>query len=182
MSDAPADAPHGQAIIAIGLDKPTRAEQVLLSLAHLQSEGRLQMHDAVIVAKDTEGKARIVETIDTTPAKGAMAGSWWGMLAGLLVGGPLFLPMAIGGAAAGALYGKLVDRGLDDAWVKQMADWAAPDSSVLLLLVDEGFDAAVIDELARFEGTGELVSTTLPDDVRREIEAALSGQPAEVQE
>jgi uncharacterized membrane protein len=182
VSDTEADAPKSQAILAIGLDKPTRAEQVLLSLAHLQSEGRLRMHDAVIVAKDADGHARIVETIDTTPAKGALSGTWWGMLAGLLVGGPLFLPMAIGGAAAGALYGKLVDKGLDDDWVKQMAEWAEPDSSVLLLLVDEGFDDAVIDELARFEGTGELVSTTLPDAVRGEIEAALSGQPAEVRE
>ena len=106
---------------------------MLLSLAHLQGEGKVQMHDAVIVAKDGEGRSRTVETVDVTPAKGALAGSWWGLLCGVLVGGPIAIAGLIGGAAAGALYGKLVDRGLEDAWVKSMAAWIDPDSSALLL-------------------------------------------------
>ena len=164
-----------QEILAIVMDKPTRAEQLLLSLAHLQGEGKIQMHDAVIVAKDAEGRSRVVETIDVTPAKGAMAGSWWGLLGGLLVGGPLAIAGVLGGAAAGALYGKLVDRGLEDDWVKSMADWIDPDSSALLLLVESGFDAEVVEELGRFEGTGEVAYTTLPEGTKAEIEEALSG-------
>jgi uncharacterized membrane protein len=165
-----------QEILAIVLDKPTRAEQVLLSLAHLQGEGKVRMHDAVIVTKTEEGRTQIVETIDVTPAKGALAGSWWGLLGGLIVGGPLALAGILGGAAAGALYGKLVDRGLEDDWVKSMADWIDPNSSALLLLVDAGFDRAVIDELRRFEGTGEVAYTTLPDETRTDIESALAGR------
>ena len=164
-----------QEILAIVLDKPTRAEQVLLALAHLQGEGRVQMHDAVIVAKDTEGKSRVVETIDVTPAKGALAGSWWGLLGGLLVGGPIAIAGIVGGAAAGALYGKLVDRGLEDDWVQSMADWIDPDSSALLLLVESGFSPEVVEELKRFEGTGEVAYTTLPEGTKAEIESALSG-------
>jgi uncharacterized membrane protein len=97
------------------------------------------------------------------------------MLAGLLVGGPMFLGAAIGGAAAGALYGKLVDRGLEDEWVKQMADWIDPDSSALLLLVEQGYDPAVVEELRRFEGTGEVAYSTLPAGTKGEIEDALKG-------
>lgn len=164
-----------QEILAIVLDKPTRAEQVLLALAHLQGEGKLQMHDAVIVTKDTDSRTRTVETIDMTPAKGALAGSWWGLLAGLLVGGPVGLAGVLGGAAAGALYGKLVDRGLEDEWVQQMARWIDPDSSALLLLVESGFSPDVVEELRRFEGTGEVAYTTLPDGTKADIEAALSG-------
>jgi uncharacterized membrane protein len=164
-----------QEILAIVLDKPTRAEQVLLALAHLQGEGKLRMHDAVIVAKDAEGHSRVVETVDVTPAKGALAGSWWGLLGGLLVGGPIGIAGVLGGAAAGALYGKLVDRGLQDDWVRSMADWIDPDSSALLLLVDSGFSPDVIEELRRFEGTGEVAYTTLPDGTKADIEAALSG-------
>ena len=164
-----------QEILAIVLDKPTRAEQVLLALAHLQGEGKVQMHDAVIVAKDPEGKSRIIETIDVTPAKGALAGTWWGFLGSLLIGGPVAIAAVVGGAAAGALYGKLVDRGLEDDWVKSMADWIDPDSSALLLLVESGFDAAVIEELKRFEGTGEVAYTTLPEGMKADIEAALTG-------
>jgi uncharacterized membrane protein len=164
-----------QEILAIVLDKPTRAEQVLLALAHLQGEGKVQMHDAVMVVKDAEGRSRVVETVDVTPAKGALAGSWWGLLGGLLVGGPVAIAGILGGAAAGALYGKLVDRGLEDDWVKSMAEWIDPDSSALLLLVESGFSPEVVEELRRFEGTGEVAYTTLPEGTKADIEAALSG-------
>ena len=170
---APDDAGSSQEILSIVLDKPSRAAELLLALSNLAGEGKLRMHDAVIVAKDDEGHTRIVETVDVTPAKGALSGTWWGMLAGLLVGGPVFLGAAIGGAAAGALYGKLVDKGLEDQWVKDMAEWISPGTSALLLLVDSGFDAAVVDELKRFEGIGRVAGTTLPAGTRAEIEAAL---------
>jgi uncharacterized membrane protein len=165
---------EGQQILVIALDKPSRASELLLSLSNLAREGKVRMHDAVIVAKDEGGRSRVVQTVDVTPAKGALAGTWWGMLAGLLVGGPVFLATAVGGAAAGALYGRLVDRGLDDGWVKQMAQWVEPSRSALLLLVDAGFDHDVITELHRFEGIGHVAYTTLPPDARAEVERALS--------
>lgn len=177
MTDSPAspdsDAPPGQEILAIVLDKPSRASELLLVLANLDREGKVKLHDAVIVAKDDEGRTRIVETVDVTPVRGALSGTWWGMLGGLLVGGPVFLGAAIGGAAAGALYGKLVDRGLEDEWVKDMAAWIDPGTSALLLLVDAGLDPAVVDELRRFEGIGRVAGTTLPDGIKADIEAAL---------
>ncbi len=163
----------GHQILAIVLDKPSRASELLLSLANLGDEGKLTMHDAVIVAKTDDERTKIVETVDVTPAKGALSGTWWGMLAGLLIGGPVFLGAAIGGAAAGALYGRLVDRGLEDQWVKDMAAWIAPGSSALLLLVDAGLNPAVIEELRRYEGIGRVAVTTLPDSTRAEVEAAL---------
>ena len=155
------------------LDKPSRASELLLALANLAGEHKLKMHDAVIVAKDAEGRTRIVETVDVTPLKGAVSGTWWGMLGGLLIGGPVFLGAAIGGAAAGALYGKLVDKGLEDQWVKDMAAWIDPGTSALLLLVDSGLDPAVIEELKRFEGIGRVAGTTLPAGTQAEVEAAL---------
>lgn len=164
-----------QQILAIVLDKPTRANEVLLALANLQGEGKLRMHDAVVVAKDDQGRHQIVETVDVTPAKGALAGSWFGLLGSLLIAGPAGLAVILGGAAAGALYGKLVDRGLEDEWVKQMAAWIDPGTSALLLLVEEGFDRQVVEELRRFEGTGEVAYSTLPAETRAEIEAALGG-------
>lgn len=165
--------PAGQEILAVVLDKPSRASELLLALSNLSGEGKLKMHDAVIVAKDDTGKTQIVETVDVTPAKGALSGTWWGMLAGLLIGGPVFLGAAIGGAAAGALYGKLVDKGLQDQWVKDMAAWIDPGTSALLLLVESGFDPDVIEEMKRFEGIGRVAVSTLPEGAKAEIEAAL---------
>ena len=179
MTDLPStadpDGPGGQDILAVVLDKPSRASELLLALVNLSGEGKLQMHDAVIVAKDDAGKTQVVETVDVTPAKGALSGTWWGMLAGLLIGGPVFLGAAIGGAAAGALYGKLVDKGLQDQWVKDMAEWISPGTSALLLLVDHGFHPDLLTELGRFEGIGRVAVTTLPEDAKAEIESALRG-------
>lgn len=177
MTDLPTapdpDGPGGLEILAIVLDKPSRASELLLSLANLGREGKLKIHDAVIVAKDDDDRTRIVETVDVTPVRGALSGTWWGMLGGLLIGGPVFLGAAIGGAAAGALYGKLVDKGLEDQWVKDMAAWIDPGTSALLLLVDTGLDPAVIEELKRYEGIGRVAGTTLPAGTKAEVEAAL---------
>ena len=159
-----------QEIVAIAFDKPTRADEVLLSLSHRQQEGLIQIADAVVVAKDPDGRTNVRETVDITPARGAMAGSWWGLLGGLLFGGPLV--GLVGGVAAGALLGKLVDLGLDDGWVQQMAEWIDPGSSALLLLVEDTVHAEVLHELSRFEG--QVVYTTLPEGVREALESALA--------
>jgi uncharacterized membrane protein len=154
-------------LFAIAFDKPSRATEVLVNLMHLQEEGALRLGDAVVIAKDESGRARIHETMDVTPGKGALFGGWWGMLAGLFVG-----PLAIvGGAAAGALYGKLVDKGLADDWIKQMSDWLDAGRSALLLLVTVENKSVLLRELGRYEG--EVVSTDFPESVRLELEQAL---------
>jgi len=154
-------------LVAIVFDKPSRATEVLVNLMHLQQEGALRLADAVVLAKDESGRARIVETMDVTPGKGALIGGWWGLFASLLVG-----PLAIaGGLAAGALYGKLVDKGLNDGWVKQMSEWLEAGRSALLLLVTVENKAEVLRELGRYEG--EVVTTDFPESVRLELEQAL---------
>ena len=155
-------------LVAIVFDKPSRATEVLVNLTNLQQEGALRLGDAVVISKDPSGRAQIHQTVDLTPARGALLGGWWGLLAGLLVGGPLAV---VGGAAAGALYGKLVDKGLDDGWIKQMSEWLEAGRSALLLLVTVDNQAQVLRELGRYEG--EVVSTDFPDPVRRELEQAL---------
>lgn len=165
----PADEEH---LVAIVFDKPTRATEVLVNLLHLQQEGVLRLGDAVVLTKDAGGHARIDETVDITPGKGALIGGWWGLLAGLFVG-----PLAIaGGAAVGALYGKLVDRGLADAWVKQMSDWLEPGRSALLLLIAVENKPVLLHELGRYEG--EVVSSDFPEPVRHELEEALRDEKA----
>ena len=162
--------PEHQHILAVVFDKPTRADEALMALLHVQQEGGIELADAVVVAKAPEGRTIIRQTVDITPGRGALTGAWFGTLIGLLFGGPI--GGAVAGAAGGALYGKLVDVGLDDGWVKQMAEWIDPGTSALLLLVNDPVvrDGA-LRELARFEG--KVVTTTFPDDVRKTLEDAL---------
>jgi uncharacterized membrane protein len=117
-------------LVAIVFDKPGRASEVLVNLMNLAQEGAVRLSDAVVVTKGDDGRGRVQQTVEITPARGALIGGWLGLFAGLFIG-----PLAIaGGAAAGAIYGKLVDRGLDDGWIKQMAEWLEPGGSALLLL------------------------------------------------
>jgi uncharacterized membrane protein len=162
-------------LVAIVFDKPSRAEEVLLNLSHLQQEGAIKLADAVVVTKQDDGKAKVRQTVDITPGKGAFAGGWWGLLLGTIFAGPIGGIIAgVAGGASGALYGRLVDIGLNDDWVRQMADWIDPGTSALLLLVQEARLGEVLGELRRFEG--HVVTTTLPDEVRAQLEDALRDQ------
>ena len=161
------------------LDKPSRASELLLALANLRSEGKLVMHDAVIVAKDDGGRTqhrgdgrRHARCAGPCPAPGG------GCSAACSSAGRCSSAPRSAARPPGALYGKLVDRGLEDEWVKDMAAWIDPGTSALLLLVDAGLDPAVLEELKRFEGIGRVAGTTLPDGIKAEIEAAL-GQALE---
>lgn len=172
LQDLGRESGNEEYLVAIVFDKPRRATEVLVNLVNLQQEGALHLGDAVVVMKDDSGRARIHQTIDVTPGKGALIGTWWGIFAGLLVG-----PLAIaGGAALGALYGKLVDNGLADDWVKQMSEWLDAGRSALLLLVTLENKAEVLRELGRYEG--EVVATDFPEPVKRELEQALRDQTA----
>lgn len=160
-----------QEIVGVAFDKVTRAEEVLLALVHLQQEGEIRMADAVVVAKDENGKTHIHQTIDPTPGRSALAGSFWGMLVGAIIGGPAFLAGMAVGAGGAALAAKLIDLGLDDGWIKQVAEWLDPGTSAILLLVEDSLRPTVVRELERYEG--RVLYCTFPDAVRSELQRAL---------
>jgi uncharacterized membrane protein len=168
--DEPTPSPEradGEYLVAIVFDKPGRASEVLVNVMNLAQDGAVRLSDAVVLTKGADGKGRVQQTVEITPGRGALIGGWLGLFAGLFVG-----PLAIaGGAAAGAIYGKLSDRGLDDRWIKQMAEWLEPGGSALLLLCSISDQPALMHELRRYEG--QLVSTDLPKRIRDEVEDAL---------
>ena len=166
-------------IIGMSFDKVTRADEVLLALAHLQQAGEIALTDAVVVWKDDDDKVHVRQTVDPTPGRSALTGSIWGMLVGMLFGGPVFFAAAAAGAGGAALMAKLVDLGLDDDWVKSVGKWLDPGTSALLILVADGVRPNVMKELGRYEG--QVLYCTFPDAVRRELERALAepgSQPA----
>ena len=88
----------------------------------LQKNNELQLHDAVIIRRDADGKSHVVETTDITPGRGAMGVGIWGLLFGTLFAGPLGgLVVGAASAGGGALYAKLVDHGIKDATVARAA-------------------------------------------------------------
>lgn len=166
------DADH---IVGMGFDKTSRAEEVLLNLVHLAKEGEISLTDAVVVYKGEDAKVHVRQTVDVTPQRGAMSGALWGLLVGSLFGPAGFIIGAGAGAASGGLMGKLVDVGLDDGWVKEVAEWIDPGTSALLILVSDQVRPVVMAELGRFEG--KVLYCTFPDAVRSELELALGQKP-----
>jgi uncharacterized membrane protein len=70
-------------------------------------------------------------------ASGGLSGAFWGSLVGLLFLN-LLAGLAVGGlvrAGSGALSGSLVDYGIDDNFIRSLAETLQPDTSALFVLV-----------------------------------------------
>jgi uncharacterized membrane protein len=103
-------------------------------------------------------------------AAGAATGGFWGALIGLIFLNPL-LGLAVG-ATAGAVSGALTDVGIDDKFMKDLAETMHPGSSVLFILVRKATPDKVLEEL---KGTGgKVLKTSLSHDDEAKLQEALS--------
>jgi uncharacterized membrane protein len=123
----------------------------------------------VVAVKDDKGKIKLHQAINLMAA-GAASGGFWGALIGLIFLNPL-LGMAVG-ATAGAVSGALTDVGIDDRFMKELANTLKPGTSVLFVLVRKATPDKVLDEL---KGTGGTVlNTSLSHENEAKLQAALS--------
>jgi uncharacterized membrane protein len=121
----------------------------------------------VVVTKDDGGKVKLHQAVSLTAA-GALQGTFWGMLFGLIFFNPLV--GAAVGAGAGALSGKLSDIGIDDAFMKELAETFTPGSSALFVLVRKSTPDKVLDALKGFKGTVLKTSLTVDkEEALREV-------------
>ncbi len=160
-----------KALAALQFDSALRAGEFVSAAIRMQSEGHLLVHDAVFVTKDADNTTYVTETTDLTTGQGALGGALWGGLFGVLLAAPI-AGLAIG-AGLGALRGKLVDVGVDNAFIDAMGTAAAPGKTVLVMLVSHVDEQAVLEELERFPGV-ELLASDLPTEAVAIVEAALA--------
>jgi len=93
-------------LVAIVYPSESKAEEVRQRLLKLQKEYLITLSDAVIAVKTDSGDIKLNQLVNTT-ATGAVAGSFWGLLIGVLFLNPI-VGVALG-AASGALGGALTD-------------------------------------------------------------------------
>lgn len=154
--------------VAVAYDDMYSAQEVRLRLLRLQKEYLIDLEDAVAAVRDEKGKVKLHQIHNLTAA-GAVSGSFWGLLIGLIFMNPL-LGLAAG-AAGGALSGALTDIGIDDDFMKQLASELKPGSSVLFVLVKHFTPDKVLAEL---EGTGgRLLKTSLSHEDEAKLQAVL---------
>ncbi len=143
-------------LIVIGYENHDRAEharEVLFGLAH---EYLVDINDAVVATADDKGKIKLNQYVNTL-AIGAGGGAFWGILVGLIFFNPL-LGLAAG-AATGAVAGALTDYGINDKFMKHVAEVLRPGQAALFILAGRASSDRVIDKLGA-EG-GRILRTNL---------------------
>jgi len=155
--------------VAVAYDDMYTAQEVRLRLLRMQKEYLIDLDDAVDAVLEDSGKVKLHQIHNLTAA-GAVSGSFWGLLIGLVFMNPL-LGLAAG-AMGGALSGALTDVGIDDEFMKSLASELKPGTSVLFVLVKHFTPDKVLAEL---EGTGgRLLRTSLSHEDEAKLQAALT--------
>lgn len=156
-------------LVVIGYEDQFKAEEVRLMLWKMQKEYLIDLEDAVVAVKNDKGKVKLHQAVNLTAA-GAAGGGFWGALIGLIFLNPL-LGLAVG-ATAGAVSGALTDVGINDTFMKELAETMRAGSSVLFILVRRATPDKVLEEL---KGTGgKVLKTSLSHDDEAKIQEALS--------
>lgn len=158
-------------LIAIAYDDIFKAEEVRLSLAKLQKEHLIELEDAAVVVKDQDGKVKLKQAVNLSAA-GAVSGGFWGLLIGTLFLMPL--AGAAVGAAAGAATGALEDIGVDDNFMRELAETLKPGSSALFVLARKYTPDKVLDEIAPYGG--KVLRTSLTKDEEAQLQEILSNR------
>ena len=164
-------------LIAIAFEKPDEADRVLTELARLQKEYLIDLEDAVVAVRQPDGKVQLKQSINMIgvgAASGGLSGALWGSVVGLLFLNPLagFAVGGLIGAGSGALSGSLVDYGIDDNFIRSLAETLQPDTSALFVLVRKAQPEKVLAELSGFRG--KVLRSSLSPEQEARLQAAIS--------
>jgi uncharacterized membrane protein len=143
------------------------AENMREKLYQLQRRELITIEDAAVAVRKENGQVKVKQAHSLVGA-GALGGSFWGLLIGIIFWMP-WLGMAVG-AVTGALGGKFTDIGIDDSFIKEVANTVQPGDSALFLLARDAQMERVEQELSDYEF--EILETNLsPEDEDRLREA-----------
>jgi uncharacterized membrane protein len=162
-------------LVVISFPQEQLAFEMRAELAKLQKEYLIDMEDVVVVTKDDAGKVKLHQAVSLT-AMGAVGGGFWGMLIVMLFRNPLW-GVAVG-AVAGALSGKLTDIGVNDEFMKELANSFKPGCSAIFILVRKATADKVLEALKPFHGKGKVLQTSLTKDKETELRKVIEGDAA----
>jgi len=149
-------------LVAIVYPAEAKAEEVRQRLFALQKEYLINIGDAVIATKTEAGNVKLNQIMNPTAA-GAVSGSFWGLLIGVLFLNPV-IGVAIG-AASGALGGALTDVGINDRFMKELSANLQPGNAALFVLA-HGMTADKV--LNAIKGYGGVVLKTSLDETKEQ--------------
>ncbi|MFQ0813136.1 hypothetical protein AVM02_15740 [Brucella anthropi] len=155
-------------LVFIAFPNEQQAEGVRRRVLELQREYLIELGDAVVVVKDSEGRVKLNQLVNSTAA-GAVSGALWGTLIGFI----FFMPL-VGtalGAATGAIGGKFTDVGIDDQFMKDAASVLQPGGAGLFLLIRKMTTDKVLADLKGIGGT--VIRTSLDEKAENALRKAI---------
>lgn len=145
-------------LAVIAFDDEATAFELKAELVKLQKEYLIEMEDVVVVTRGEDGAVKLHQAVNLA-ARGALGGTFWGALIGLL-----FLNPVIGaavGAGAGALSGSLIDIGIDDRFMKDVGQTLPRGGSAVFVLFRKFTADKVLARLEPFRAKGRVLQTSL---------------------
>ena len=157
-------------LIVVAFDDEATAFELRAALVKLQKEYLLEMEDAVVVTKSADGKVALHQAVNLTAA-GAVGGTFWGTLIGLLFLNPL-LGAAVG-AGAGAISGKLTDIGINDEFMKDIGGTLKDGGAARLRAGAQDDRRQGAGRAGEFHAKGRVLQTSLTTEQEDRLKAAL---------
>lgn len=163
-------------LVVIAFPSEEKAEEVRQKVLELQKDYLIELGDAVIAVKQPNGHVKLNQLVNTT-AVGAVSGTLWGTLIGLIFLMPL-VGAAIG-AASGAVGGALADVGINDNFIREVAQTLDSGNAALFLLIRKLTTDKVLADLTGVGGT--VLRTSFDHTKEQALRDALAGAtpPAE---
>ena len=155
-------------LVVISFDNAEEAGKVRETLRSAERSDYLSLDDSAVIVKDEKGKIHVKNEMD----RGVKIGAIGGGLLGLLLAS-VFFPVAgiLVGAALGGLIGKSVDLGIDQKFVKEVAEDLEPNTSAIFFLVRAANPDVAVAALKPYKGT--VRHTSFPPEAEDELRRIL---------
>jgi uncharacterized membrane protein len=128
---------------------PTIALSVMETIQQKAKEEGVKVEDAVVLFRNPEGQLKIKQFEELTAGKGAKRGVFWGLLAGLVLGGPV--AGLLWGLGIGAVVGAATDHGIDNKFLRSVGEGLRLNHSAVLVLVKDEDAPGAIEYLQTFD-------------------------------
>jgi uncharacterized membrane protein len=152
----------------------TEAKEALAEFKWMDREGSIELIDAAVIVRGTDGKVRFEETADPSGKKWAKRGAIAGGVVGLIFP-PSLIASAIVGGGAGGIWGKIRDKGFKDEDLKAVGEEMDPGTSAIIAIAED----RMIERLERgIEGYDRIAKHAVSAEAAMAIVAEDVEEPA----